>query len=98
LLDSGTFACFIDKDFVDHHKLPLVNKKHPIYVEIIDDRPLVSRDVTHETTLLDIILESHYSIIAFNVIKLTSNPLVLGLSWLYEYILAIDWKSRRLAF
>jgi hypothetical protein len=42
LLDSGTFACFMDKDFVDRHKLPLVTKKHLIPIEVIDGKPLVS--------------------------------------------------------
>jgi hypothetical protein len=42
LLDPGAFVCIIDKDFIDRHKLPLVIKKHPIYVEIIDGRLLVS--------------------------------------------------------
>ena len=36
LLDSRTSACFIDKDFVDCHKLPLLIKKHPIPMEVID--------------------------------------------------------------
>jgi hypothetical protein len=39
LLDSGTFACFMDKNFVDRHKPPLVTKKHPILIEVIDGRP-----------------------------------------------------------
>ena len=41
LLDSGAFAYFLDKDFVDCHKLPLVTKKHPILIEVIDGRSLV---------------------------------------------------------
>jgi hypothetical protein len=45
LLDSGASACFMDKDFVERHKLPLVAKKHPIPVEVIDGRPLVSGDL-----------------------------------------------------
>jgi hypothetical protein len=43
LLDSGAFACFIDKDFANRHKLPLITKKHSTSIE-----------VTHGTTLLDI--------------------------------------------
>jgi hypothetical protein len=85
----------MDKDFVDHHKLPLVTKKHPIP---IDGRPLISEDVTHETILLDIVIEGHHSIIAFNVIKSPSNPVVLGLSWLDKNNPTIDWKTRRLTF
>jgi hypothetical protein len=37
LLDSGTSTCFIDKDFLDRHNLPLVTKKHPISIEVIDE-------------------------------------------------------------
>jgi hypothetical protein len=37
LLDSGASACFMDNDFIDRHKLPLVTKKHPIPVEVIED-------------------------------------------------------------
>jgi hypothetical protein len=29
LLDSKTSACFMDKNFVDRHKLPLITRKHP---------------------------------------------------------------------
>jgi hypothetical protein len=28
LLDFGAFACFMNKDFGDRHKLPLITKKH----------------------------------------------------------------------
>jgi hypothetical protein len=69
LLNSEASTCFIDKDFADHHKLPLITKKHPILIKIIDSRALVSGDVIYETTSLDIIVEGHHSFIAFNVIK-----------------------------
>jgi hypothetical protein len=80
LLDFGASACIIDKDIVDHHKLLLVTNKHLIPVEVIDGRHLMSGNVIHETTILNIILEGHHSIIVFNVIKSPSNPVVLGLS------------------
>jgi hypothetical protein len=79
LLDSRAFACFINKDFAERHKLPLLIKKHLILIEIIDSRPLILGDATHEIILLHIILEGHYSIIAFNIIKSLLNPIVLGL-------------------
>ena len=40
LLDSGASAYFIDKDFVERYKLPLVTKNCPVSVEVIDGRPL----------------------------------------------------------
>jgi hypothetical protein len=66
LLDFGAFVCFMDKGFVDHHKLPLVIKKHLIPVEVTNNRPLISGDVIP----LDITLKGYHSIIAFNIIKL----------------------------
>jgi hypothetical protein len=70
LLNSRAPTYFIDKAFVDHHKLPLITKKHHFLVKIIDGRLVVSRDIIHEITLLDIILKGYHSIIAFNVINL----------------------------
>jgi hypothetical protein len=87
LLDFGASICFMDKNFVNRHKLPHITKKYPIFVEVIDERPLVSGDVTYETIPLDIVIEGHHSIIAFNIIKSPSNPIVLGFSWLDKYIL-----------
>jgi hypothetical protein len=98
LLNSEASACFMDKDFVDCHKLPLVSKKHPIPIEVIYGRPLVSGHVTHETTPLNIVIEGYHSIIAFNIIKSPSNPIVLGHSWLDKYNPAINWKTQRLTF
>jgi hypothetical protein len=80
VLDFDVFACFIDKDFADCHKLSLITKKHPILIKVIDGRPLISRNVAHDSTLLDIVLKGYHSIIAFNVIKTPSNLVVLGLS------------------
>jgi hypothetical protein len=80
LLDFKASTYLIDKDFSDRHKLPLIIKKYYIPIEVIDGRPLVAINVIHKTTLLDIILEGYHCIIASNVIKSPSNPIVLSLS------------------
>lgn len=98
LLDSGASACFIDKDFAEKYKLPLVCKKCPVKVEVIDGRPLLSGDVIQETKPLDVHIADHISSIIFNVIKSPSNPVVLGLSWLDKYNPSIDWNTRKLTF
>ena len=98
LLDFGAFTCFMDTNFVDCHKLPFIIKKHPIPIEVIDGRSLVSGNVTYETIPLDIVIKGHHSIIVFNVIKSPSKQVVLGLSWLNKYNPAIDWKTQRLTF
>ena len=98
LLDSEASACFINKDFAECHKLPLVTKKWPVSVEVIDGRPLVFGDVTQETKALDIYIDQHRSTVVLNVIKSPSNPVILGLSWLDRYNPDIDWKKRRIEF
>ena len=98
LLDSGASACFIDRDLVKRHNLPIVPKKYPVSVEVIDGRPLISGDVTHETKPLDIILEGYRSTVVFNIISSPSNPLVLGLSWLEMVNPDIDWKKQKLTY
>ena len=98
LLHSGASACFIDKDFAERHKLPLVTKKCPVSVEVIDGRPLVSGDVTQKTKALDIYIDQHRSTVVFNVIKSPSNPVILGLSWLDRHNPDIEWKKRKVEF
>ncbi len=98
LLNSRASACFIDKNIVKHHNLPTILKKSPVAVEVIDGRPLILGDVTHETKPLDIILEGHRSTIVFNIISSPSNPLVLGLFWLEMINPDIDWKKRKLTY
>ena len=95
LLDSEASACFIDKDFAERHKLPLVTKKWPVSVEVIDGRPLVSGDVTQETKALDIYIDKHRSTVVFNVIKSPTNLVILDLSWLDRYNPDIDWKKTK---
>ena len=95
LLDSGASACFIDKNFAERHKLPLVTKKCPVSVEVIDGRPLISRDVTQKIKALDIYIDQHRNTVVFNVIKSLSNPVILGLFWLDRYNPDIDWKKTK---
>jgi hypothetical protein len=49
LLDTGAFACFMDKDFALKHSLELIGKAHPAPVEVIDGRPLASKNVMEKT-------------------------------------------------
>ena len=65
---------------MERHKLPLVAIKCLVSIEVIDGRPLVSGDVTQETKVLDIYIDQNRSTVVFNVIKSSSNLVILGLS------------------
>lgn len=98
LLDSGASACFLDEEFARRHNVPLVLKLKPVYVEVIDGRPLLSGNVTHESKPVEIAFENHSSFVTFNIIRTPSNPVVLGLSWLEKHNPTIDWRLRRMTF
>jgi hypothetical protein len=51
LLDTRASACFMDKDFVLKHNLELIEKAHSTPVEVIDGRPLASRNVMEKHNL-----------------------------------------------
>ncbi len=90
LFDSSASTCFIDKELVQQHKLPLVKKKMSMVVEVIDNWSLSSKLMTHETKALEITIGSHISKIVFNVISSLTNPIIVGLSWLILHNLRMD--------
>lgn len=98
LLDSGASACFLDEEFVRHHKIRLIPKPTPVHVEVIDGRPLSSGSVTHESEPMEVAFNGHSSYVVFNIIRTPSNPVILGLSWLEKFNPSIDWKLRRITF
>jgi hypothetical protein len=63
LIDSGTFACFIDKGFVQQHNSALVDKVTLMVVKMMDGQSFFLGHVLYETKALMIIIGSHNSII-----------------------------------
>jgi len=81
LLDSGEFACFIDKRLVQQLNLALMEKTTPMAVKLINGWKLSSRPVMHETKVLMVIIGSHNSKVVFNVISSLINFIIIELSW-----------------
>jgi hypothetical protein len=71
----------MDKDFALKYSLELIEKAHPAPVEVIDGRPLVSRNVIEETQPLEVMLGDQMFHVVFNIIQCPANPVVLGLPW-----------------
>jgi hypothetical protein len=80
LFDSSASTCFIDKELVHQHKLPLVKKINANGVEVIDDWNLSSKLMTHETKALEITIGSHINKVAFNVNSSSTNSIIIGFS------------------
>jgi hypothetical protein len=52
----------------------------------------------HETKVLDIIIRTHTSKVAFNVILSPTNPIVIGLSWFILHNRQMDWHTNNFHF
>ena len=98
LLDSEAFVYFLDKKFAKCHKICLEQKSKSDHVEVIDGRPLSSGSVTHKSEPIEVTFKDHSSYIIFNIIKIPSNLIILGLSWLEKHNLSIDWRLRTMTF
>ncbi|KAH7432572.1 hypothetical protein KP509_07G028500 [Ceratopteris richardii] len=61
LVDSGASSCFIDEGLVTMHGTQVLRKNKPVVVEVVDGRPLASRNITMETTPLRVHLCDHDS-------------------------------------
>jgi len=59
---------------------------------------LFSRNVTYKIAPLKVLFDGDSSSIMFNIINISSNPIILGLSWLKKYNKIIDWKEHKVTF
>lgn len=98
LLDSGASSCFLDITFARSSRIPVVAKKKPIPVEVIDGRPLSSGAITEATSPLILTVGSHLEEISFYLITSPRHPVILGLSWLEAHNPLVDWRDRSIQF
>ena len=98
LLDTGATSNFMDKAFCEQHNIPLLLKKSPRRIETIDGRPLRSGLVTHETEMINVMIDSHSEETSFDVISLKHYPIILGMPWFKQHDPYITWSSEELSF
>ncbi|KAH7366002.1 hypothetical protein KP509_18G058500 [Ceratopteris richardii] len=77
LVDSRASSCFINEGLVKKHGIPVLWKNKPVVAEVVDGRPLASRNITMKTTPLGVHLGDHDSHICFNVISSPINLVII---------------------
>jgi hypothetical protein len=65
-------------------------------MEVIDGRPLASRNVMEETQPLEVMLGDQVFHIVFNIIQCSANPVVLGFPWFEFHSPNIDGNLQRI--
>jgi hypothetical protein len=97
LLDTGTFACFMNMDFAMKYSLEFLGKAHPTPMEIIDRRPLVSGNVMEETQPLKVMLGDQVSYVVSNINQCPANPVVSVLPWFKLHNPNVNWSLQRIS-
>ena len=98
MIDSGATSSFINNNFVKDNDLPLDKKPSPIPLYVIDGRPIVSGEITHNTIPLNLLITNHSEEITLDVIQLGTYPIVLGLPWLKKHNPTILWREYHILF
>uniref|UniRef100_A0A8C5MEV2 Gypsy retrotransposon integrase-like protein 1 n=1 Tax=Leptobrachium leishanense TaxID=445787 RepID=A0A8C5MEV2_9ANUR len=99
MIDSGASGCFIDIALASTLKIPLVSKKQPIVVQLLDGSPLKTGPVSQETIPLEVSIgTTHREMLSFDVVGSPIFPVILGLPWLRKHNPVIDWQHGTLSF
>ncbi|KAH7405600.1 hypothetical protein KP509_15G077200 [Ceratopteris richardii] len=86
LVDSGDSSCFIDEGL----------KNKLVVAEVVDGRPLASRNITMETTPLRVHLSDHESHKCFNVISNPVHLVIIGMPSLKKHNPDINWEKNKI--
>ena len=98
LIDCGASGfSFVDEEFARHYSLPITPLQQPRVVEVIDGSPISSGDIPYLVRATLEILEHREQLPMF-VTKLGQYPLVLGIPWLWQHDVAIQFASNRITF
>lgn len=97
MLDSGATSQFIDQEWAISQGLVLKKKKHPECLTVVDGRPSVAGDITHEVTI-KVLIDQHSENLTCRVTRLGDHKLILGKSWLRLHNPVIDWQRNTVLF
>jgi hypothetical protein len=98
LLDSGATHCFIDSSLVSDHRLPSTPLPKPLRLRLFDGS-YASELIDYEVTIPVQFAPGTILPVSFLVTPLDPDiSAVIGLSWLHQHNLLVDWVNNRINF
>lgn len=103
MVDCGAHSCFMSSEFASFSKIPLITKKFPIPLNVIDGQPISSGPIRSHTSLVSLSISepsrsfAHEEDISFNIIPM-NYPIVLGIPWLKKHNPEIIWSIEHVRF
>ena len=95
LIDSEATRVYISPEFVDRIQQPTFLKKELYCLLLVDRTPTIHNKgwVHHKTRKLGLEIEGHLEYLKFDMTKLASEDMILGLLWLRRANPQIDWSK-----
>src|SRR5271167_3549998 len=98
MIDSGCSENVIDSRFASlFDPLALTRKTHPLRLTMADGESSTGGMVTHEL-MASISIGPHQESLSFDITKLQSYPVMLGIPWLKKHDPWIQWSQHRITF
>jgi len=95
--DSGATEDFIDKGFCSKYNIRTTQAKTTREVYLADGQPSDMGQITH-TVKVPIDIGSYRALATFQVAKLPNHEVILGMPWLKQHSLRIDWGQGKISF
>lgn len=95
MIDSGATGIFIDQDFCRKHGITTFKRKRPIRLTLFNgsDAGYITRQA--KATL---VINKEEQELVFEVTRLSTYPIVLGLPWLRKFNPIINWMEEEVLF
>ena len=100
MVDSDATENFMSQKLISRKGLATQRKKDAYDLTVIDGSPLPSEDgrVDTETIPLPIAIQHHHEELTFDIVRMATHDIVLGMPWLKKHNPEIDWTTRVLRF
>jgi hypothetical protein len=92
LLDSGATGMFMDPSFVKKHRLQTKPLTEPVRVKNVDGTWNKGGDITQQIEM-NMELGGHEERVTFEIAKIGSVGLIVGMTWLQQHNPEIDWAT-----
>ena len=92
MIDSGATGNFVSEDLAKRKEFPRTRKKDPYDLFVVDRSTLLDRGgrVEEETIPLQTRIYQHQEELQFDIVRMASHEIILGIPWLKTHNLVIN--------
>lgn len=96
IIDSGATGNYMDPRVQEKLKILKRQKPVPIPLTRLNGEELTENRIIEEIGWLPMIIDKHFKMINFDIVKLGQDDVILGIPWLRKHNPAIHWDKEQL--